>query len=562
MTEIDDAINRYMYRGSNFQAVVKLFQKIRRNVLESGEIVPEKQWSLYRGVPASRGQDFIVLDTNGYVNPNSSNLPLIPVRSETEIEILWQELPASVKKTVIDVLRRWNINPGRTEEEHKAALASSNVLTRPVPRIRDVNRALREIGDWQNFIDDNLINYKCAGKDRRIQLIQKAHLIRGFKMQLNPHAILATNPGVGKSEFYTHVGTRLDRVNKRVFLGFAKSPGEIYPGIVSEQELPFTIDQVESQDAEDIFAYLNSATEQGHGTVGVGGTKFEVYCRCPFIFLANIQEYMGGELQSFSKLIDNISFNVPAFLKRIGIILHNNELERIRAQTTDFVPWRRRFSFFRGVEECAIQQLMELYNCNETWNWATKEISDYKNRIFEIVANLSDRKVKTGLEEHAQGAQLRIKGAALNVVVAENLPRILNNSIRKEELYSMAEEEVLPQIVSINVESIHNITETWEENKLRIGRELYETFPNYIKELCSAVDFWRGAYLNQTPSREFPLQNIGRSYICKEGYPSFAHVVNAIRQTKRVISDYNPYFRKYYSFELQRRETGIWVRYI
>ena len=64
-------------------------------------------------------------------------------------------------------------------------------------------------------------------------------------MKINPHSLQFTSGGTGKTEFYRRLGHQYDKVTINNFLGFAKSPEEIYPGTVDGTELPIGIDQIE-----------------------------------------------------------------------------------------------------------------------------------------------------------------------------------------------------------------------------------------------------------------------------------------------------------------------------
>lgn len=554
---VDSIINNALYKGIKFVNIHKFVQQVKEKIVEnSGELQIEKGWKLFEGITDPSAPTRILYDTNGYITPSNRNVCVLPIADSEEIKTIWKYLNNKQRKKVMAILAESKIMIEKPDNPLASQIiADAQVILRPIPKLKDPLKCIKQL-DWPKFID-SLVEFKCY-KDVRVKLIHKTHLLRGFVMELNNHTIFGTNPGVGKSSFYTIVGHRMDRVNSRAFLGFAKSPTEIYPGIVADQELPFTIDQVESQEAEDIFAYLNSATEQGFGTVGLGATSFTVECRCPFIFLANIQEYKGGTLQSFSSLIDQITLNTPAFLKRIGTIVYNNNLTPLKSKTGNLKEWKNRITFFRAVEESVLNRLRKIYNSEELWKWAHEEIEGYTKQVKEAVKDLSDIKVKNGLMEHANGAQCRIKTAAFNITVIEEIESIIKNQVNLNEMFKNTQKVYLKKLVAQNLESIRNITETWEEQKEKTKTDLYlHVFPNYVREVIIAVDQYEGI-----KPITMPLTSLGVNYACGF-HVRWANVVQAWRDTKGSIIKYNPMLKRYYGIEIQRREHNqIWIKLV
>ena len=73
--------------------------------------------------------------------------------------------------------------------------------------------------------DNHVVAFLHDGKeekDPRLALVQKSTILEGLDPYTAPHSIQCTNSGVGKTEFYTHLGIDFGKVTTNSFLGCQK----------------------------------------------------------------------------------------------------------------------------------------------------------------------------------------------------------------------------------------------------------------------------------------------------------------------------------------------------
>ena len=442
------------------------------------------------------------------------------------------------------------------EEQVPQYLVEFGIVKRPVPRLKDV-KVLKEL-DWLSFVN-SLVEYKCK-KDERVKLFLKKDLLRGYNPRLNPHGIVAKPPGAGITEYYRQHCVHIGKVTKNSLVGYAKSPEEIYKGIIDGEDKTIALDQIESQDAKDIFGYLFDVAEQGITTVSSGAVKFNVQSNAKFTFISNI--ISDDPARSFRYLLDNIAVNLPAFLKRTAIILFASDIEPVREKlTTDFTIWKLRSSLFRAVEEFACKKLYDYHYDKEVWKWSQEPLGDYEKEIVEIVSSLSDEKMKLAFEEHAKGAQPRIRGAGLDMALAEKLDEIaLNNRLDLKTDILKPAEEYAYQYANMNKESISKIADRWEKERERLRKDIYDMLPDYLKEIVSAVEQYR-SLMGELLFQSIDAKELG-NYYKPQHYQYFSQVLNLIKQSKKCIERYNYYLRTYYGFEMTKENDIIYIRFL
>lgn len=559
--DVDTIITRNMRQPTGYQMIVPIYTKEEEEATSVGGLVKRIKWKLFLARKNLVGDSDLVLDMDGYVNPKLTDITVIPETETSVIESICNELSPKGRKAIEKVLFERVERPQRYRSENLVSLLiNSNVLKRPVPKITDIS-ILNQI-DWLGFVE-SLVEYRCR-KDDEVKLFLKKDLLRGINPPLNPHSIIAKKVGAGATSFYQQLCIHIGKATKNSTLGYAKSPSEIYPGTVHEQDITIAIDQIESQKEEDLFGYLYDIAEQGLSHVSSGAVRFPVTSNSKFTFIANIQP-RRDPTKSFRFLLDQIAVNSPAFLKRIGVILYNNDLQAVRDKvTSDFSGWKRRGQFFRAVEEIAYPTLRR-FHYKDTWRWSQRELGDYERNFKNIIDGISDIKVRLSFKEHAEGAEPRIRGAGLEVILAEKLNEIaLKHTLDLRRDILNPAEEYAYQFTETNLASISRIADTWDRQKENLATSVYQNIlPEYMKEIVLAVRQFRQSWrISGEMPEEVPIQTLANNYQC-QFHQYFSRAINQARLVKGAIKRYNQYLRRYYNFELERKELGeIYIRFL
>ncbi len=547
-----DAVNKPIRVASISPFFFHTIPKIDQKGLYYGVEILWKLWSIKEDLFLAPR---LVLDTDGFVSPRRNDLALQVVLDPEEARPYIEALPENEKRRIKKLLRKHGFLDGNDKEEEldlAKEVAEARLLLKPIPKLKDPS-ILKEM-DWLSFVD-RLLSFR-ARKDSRLKLVWEAHLLRGVRPEYNPHALEFTNGGTGKSLLYEMIGHRYDKISPNTFLGYAKSPDEVYPGIIHHSELVIACDQMESQFFRQNLRFLFQVLETGEGRVTTAATEFLVKSRSPWAILGNPIGESKDPATAFGSIIKAMSKN-PAMGRRFGLIVYGKDFQRVEAETLNVEEeWREAVSFFRAVEEYALPEIRKIYYDKKVEKWLGEPIEGYEDQIEEKIASIEDEEVKAFLWEHGRGAQRRIRGAALNVAIVENLDRIALKEYSIDEILKEAE-ELLPEFVDLNLDSIEAITRSYEEEiGLRIER-LFKRMPAYLREIISAIELYRREILpNVEDGDRVRLAEI--PYVPQE-YNYLSECISLLRRRKN-LENLNLKLRDLLKIELEKNDDDIYVR--
>ncbi len=471
-------------------AVSHLYTKVRP-VLGGDEIKPPtKEWSAWLVPEKQHYPPWIVVDVDGQVRESRHDLCLVPL-DEDMVSQVYSDLLASHAKELFRIGRDWSCRIQRSNEEEpfieESEYIEKRVFVAPVPRLRDPSY-LRGV-DWPAFVES--VISPAATKDPRIKLVQKAHLPNGIDISVAPHAIITTNGGTTKSTFYQQTGENFGKVSAGSFLGFAKSPTEIFPGIINGTSLSQGIDQIESQSAAEILRFMFNALERGWDYVGNGATKFKVTTSSTFALLANTYQEGAQASRSFAALLDHISNNA-AIGRRFGVFLYGSDFLRVtrKIAKADEAAWKEKIEEYRAIEEYAWPRIQEIMHSKAIWGWVNSPIDGYEDNVGQILESVQDETVQELLSEHAKGGQARIRGAAVYAAFVDHLKAIALDEFDEAAFLEDAE-ELLRRFVANNVQSIGKLCAEYAKQVTAQRAMAFKTLPDYLQEIVSAVELWR-----------------------------------------------------------------------
>lgn len=539
----------------NLFRVGHLYTYVKRAVAHSELMKPEKVFSIWLARAEQNYPDWLVVDRNDYVNATKTELCLVPITNREEIADILLKVSDETIRKIYTIARSWGWRPKKDDEKEDDTLKpedliSLNCLVSPVPRLKNPEY-LREV-NWKLFVD-NLVAYRTEEKDITLKLTHRSRLLRGIDVSINPHGIECTNGGLGKSTFYDIVGENFGKVTASAFLGFAKSPQEVYVGVIDSTDVPIGIDQIESQSAPQIMRFMFNALESGEDTVIGGAVKFKVHTASIFTFLANAIGADIDQTKSFANFIDHISFN-PTIGRRIGLIVYGNSFTKIKKKPSPDVlkEWREKVSEFRAVEEFCWQKLREIVHSKEIWSWLNMPIEGYDGQVQHMIDVLDDDTIKTLILEHAFGAQVRIRGAALYASLADHLADIALNNLDMDALVDDAE-QYLSDYVEINIASIGRICKEWAKEKSAQISMVYRNLPDYMQEIVSAVELNRREHPEQ-------IKYLIVSLNYQPGTSSYPRLHACIRKlaNRKDTSRLLDRVKKHFGFDLMKNVAGEW----
>jgi hypothetical protein len=457
---------------------------------------PKKNFSVWAVKDDRHNVALIVYDKEGRISETTREYSLVPL-SDSEYKDMLKRCE-SLRPKLIKVAQGWRCTDprGNTISEKNPILEDIDLLhypyvLAPVPRLREPSYLKH--ADWKGLVD-KIVAFNTEEKEDVLKLSHRSAILKGLDPKINPHRIEVTIGGTGKTLFYDTAGLDVGKATSASFLGFAKSPVEIYPGTIDGLDLPVGIDQLESQSAPEIMRYLFNIMESGRDLVSNGAIKFEVESSSTFAFLANPIGYSINPTKSFAELIDHLSSN-PAMGRRFGIILYYGpeisgrpfkKITKKPDQKTE-EGWKRAIQEFRAVEEYCISTLRGIIQKDEIWGWLNSPIDGYANTIQDLAKSIQDSNVADFLVEHGAGAQTRVRGAALYAALADNLAKV---ALGEYDVTGILDDagEYLARYVEQNLTSITNICQQWGREKAVLTKAAFDNLPEYMKEIVSAIE--------------------------------------------------------------------------
>jgi len=537
-----------------YSTPLPFYVKAKPPVVVDGELKSfEVEWKLFKARLQPNAPSIFLWDRDGYL-PGKQEAALHLVEGEDLMQIL-QALPRRKIEEILRVLREeWGVVADGENDNPVEVIASYPLFFQPVPKLRDPS--ILERMDWREYV------YRLAcpkpGKDETLIKVHLAKILQPLAMQYAPHSIEVTNSGTGKTRFYDAAGVKVDKATRRAFLGFAKSPNEVFPGTVHGTTLPVGIDQVESQDSYELAKYMLDLMESGRALVDSGGVRFVVETGSSFAYLGNPISKDAKAIEGFKALLNHICAN-PAMGRRFGIILFSTTLKTITGQERmtlkELEEWKRNFILFRAVEEYAQPKLKRLIRDPKVAEWLHQPIKGYREAIYSAVGELDDYNLISFFECHAE-AEHRVRGAALHAAVALLLDKIALDKITVEEILEEAE-DLLSDYVNINLTSIATLCRMWDKLRADQAKVFYENLPDYMREIVSAIIHHKrhnpDAVCVQLDTIPYEPEN-------KDSYQYFSRCINKLKQRKN-LEALNETLRNFFGFQIERNGDIFTVTY-
>ena len=536
---------------TRFFSIIHLYTKTSQKPHEGLFQGVDVDHTLYEAKIESEYPGIIIVDTNQSLNPKTLEATLEIIEKNDKAEQYVTALPTKVEAKIIGLLDQNSIFINTKDEEgnkkEKIDLATPlvrhNLIMKPKPRLRDLE-LLRDF-DWPSFI--NKLNYWDAPeKDVRLQAAHKAFLLKGVEPRANPHGIICTPGGTGKSIHFLIHGINYDKVKKNSFLGFAKSPQEIFKGTVDGSDLPTNIDQIEIGEWG-IIDYMFNIMEYGEARISSGSVDIPIKSRSPFVFSANpIGDIVNPE-QGFGLLLSHLTPN-PAIGRRIGVFIYSSSKDdytTLKNKSTEesLRQWKEASRLFRAVEEAAKPELENIYRHTATWTYLNSEINGYSEQVKQLTGNLTDDKVKRFLNEHGGAGQGRIRAAALSATLVDHLKDIALKQYSLEEILQDAS-ELVTEYASINLQSIVNLVKNLDAEMEFLANAWMKQAPEYQKEIVYCVEYQRRCGLI---GNTFMLNNIEYTPTI-EGYTHIGQCIGKLLKRKGGLAEFSASCGKFFGF--------------
>ncbi len=559
--------NQPLRKTISFLWIEGVYAKPKPPVDIGGELYNlDHEYTIYFAYWRENAPPVILIDVDGYINPRITEYSLKKIGDEDKIREILLDLPPSILRKVIAVFEKWGIDVKRekneegekeSEEEYVARLAGVaarlGIFYSPVPILRSVE-FLKKV-DWRDLVDMAL-NYG-GGVDGRLVLVRAASFLKGVVAKLNPHFIVVTPGGWGKSSFYKDAGAGIHytKITPATLLGYTRGKKEKYYGVLHGVELPCVIDQIEGEAQFGLYNKLPDVMD-GSYTVGSGAQELKQWTKAILGFLANPLGMGNGK--DFQYILEIITNN-PTVGRRFGLIFYTKEMksyrERPKMSESDVRKWRDIIRLIRAVEDYARKEIYSIYRNSVVEKWLGEELPEFEAEIYRLIEENEglDENLKLFLREHGSGAHGRIRNAALRIAILYNLDKIALGEYDVKHLLSEAE-KYIDRIVSLNILSIKVILQDVSESSDYIVQAGFEGEPDYMKVIISAVELYRRTVRRLWENGDIPealstlnLSNL--NYTPNYGnYQYFSKALYKLKQKRKEID--NNRLQQLYGFQL------------
>ena len=311
--------------------------------------------------------------------------------------------------------------------------------------------------EWGKLIQD-VLAYKAI-KDPALLLVNKTAMPRGVVMKYQPHQLLITPPNTGKSTIYDLLGTLVDKTTKNTLLGGAKWINDKAYGLFHHQYRVLAIDQIESQNIENLAGFLLGFLESGKANVTGGGAEMLIEGAAPLAILANPLAIGGTHINILREVIQILCRNSLALGRRFGILAYG-DYKPLIDQGDDIDEHREIVATYKALEERATPTLKRIWQSQEIREYCRKPVYT-ERKLYERIMEVQEIEVRAFLSSHYQHSFPHIRGGAVNAAIVDNLPQLALKDIagigdNKEMITKIlvTADAYLDQIKEVNLNSI------------------------------------------------------------------------------------------------------------
>ena len=240
--------------------------------------------------------------------------------------------------------------------------------------------------------------------------------------------------------------------------------------------------------------------------------------------------------------------------------MYANDLRKITKAPSreDEKQWQHSIDEFRAVEYEAWHRLLEIVNSEKVWNWVNNEIADYKEQLLPLVDGLLDDHVRSFLKEFVTGGQRRARAAALYAALADNLKNIALLEYDIDKIIGDSE-QYLPEYVNLNLQSILNISKQWAKEDSIKKTMIFNSLPDYLKEIVSAIEQRKRRYPNE---HNFGLQFIrydSNNPVYKHNFKEIVRQLDRRGEDSKLLESKLAKIKQAFGFDiLKNSETKEW----
>lgn len=393
---------------------------------------------------------------------------------------------------------------------------------------KDIENLLLELEneDIRELIDLYLTGNGAAELDEKLLYVLRPYLLKHDKsgidskqaMPSNPHALIYTNPYVGKSTTFGKIGKKVDYCTPAKVLGWSGADSSSRGSLDGLTEA-FGIDELNESGRDEKFlkrGFLplmrdgKYKAEQGHGVAT------ETWS--PLVFMSNPKESgMADSLvHRFRDSLLILSDNYGALGSRLGVIMYGEDYKTVKETSGDYQRGLYSGKVVATIFESARESFSNLLKQRKVQEWLNQDFSDtYEEEVSRRAEDLQLREVSKFWKEHLN-ASSHARGHALRNACLDHIKELVVDEIEidLDRILDNAEDH-FERLIEINLESLGNISSSIDKDIMEdiVRKNIEELQPKYLR-------FFAYGVIAYSQNFENDLEKFSPLNVVKDNYQS------------------------------------------
>ncbi|MFB6213278.1 MAG: hypothetical protein ABEJ07_01820 [Candidatus Nanohaloarchaea archaeon] len=310
-------------------------------------------------------------------------------------------------------------------------------------------------------------------------------------MPSNPHAIIYTNPYVGKSTTFGRIGVKVDYATPAKVLGWSGAEKN-ETGTLHDMTEALGIDELNEGNSDGNLlsrGFLPLMRDGNYKAAQGQGVATRTWA--PLVFMSNPKESETSDdlVTRFRDNLSKLSDNYGALGSRIGLIQYGEDFEPVQDKAGDRERHQNAGKVVKTIFQLAAEPFSRLVKEEEVQKWLNQGFperyeEEIKKRADEDIALTEVRKF--WLEHLKAGKHAR--GHALRNACIDHLSSLVAEEYDVEEILETAD-DYFSRLTDENRESFRNISSMIDQSKLEsvARKDLAGLEPVYMRLFAYGV---------------------------------------------------------------------------
>lgn len=347
-------------------------------------------------------------------------------------------------------------------------------------------------GEVRELIDEYLLGAGAVDIDKDVLYVLRsyfieynpAHIDPEVAMPLNPHALIYTNPYVGKSTTFDKIGEKYDYCKPAKVLGWSGADRN-EKGALDELTVAFGLDELNEGSHGEGFLKRGLLPLMRNGKYKAAqGQGVNTKTWSPLVFMSNPKTHSDHDLvKRFRENLSTLSDNYGALGSRLGVVLYGEDFDTVEERNGNRIREEKAGKVVKSLFELSSEAFSKIVQKSEIQDWLNEGFPESYEK--EIERRTEDEipipEVQRFWREHLKASK-HARGHALRNSVIDNIPNIVHGVYNVQEIIDSAESH-FSRLMEINRRSLRNISSMVDQEVYQdiLRKDLESLNPKYMR---------------------------------------------------------------------------------